>query len=68
MPTDSKAAVGEVAVSQLDLSGGYHSRAARTKRFNDQKAIAKEQGKQIRASEIKARLARKKDEGEWVDV
>ncbi|KAM0746173.1 hypothetical protein T439DRAFT_329916 [Meredithblackwellia eburnea MCA 4105] len=40
----------ELDISRLDLSGGPHSRAARTKRFNEKKREAKEWSK-LKASE-----------------
>ncbi|KAK4693775.1 hypothetical protein P7C70_g8868, partial [Phenoliferia sp. Uapishka_3] len=46
----------ELKISALDLNGGYHSRAARTKRFNDKKWEVKEFGKERRKVEIEKRL------------
>lgn len=60
--------VAEVGVSALDLSGGPHSRAARTARFNEKKAAEKAQGKLARDRDLAERASRKKEAGEWVDI
>lgn len=65
---DLPAALGEIAVTPLDLSGGPHSRAARTARFNANKAAAKAAAKETRTREIAERRARQKGEDEWVDI
>lgn len=65
---DLPAALAEIAVTPLDLSGGPHSRAARTARFNANKAAAKAQAKETRNKEIAERRARQKGEDDWVDV
>lgn len=65
---DLPAALGEIAVTPLDLSGGPHSRAARTARFNANKAAAKVQAKATRDFEIAERRRRQKGEDDWVDV
>ncbi|KAL8277888.1 hypothetical protein RQP46_009707 [Phenoliferia psychrophenolica] len=46
----------ELQISSLDLQGGYHSRAARTKRFNDKKWDEKEYGIQRRKDEMARRV------------
>lgn len=56
----------ELEISALDLTGGYHSRAARTQRFNEKKWEEKEYGKQRRTDEMRQRKAG--PEADWIDV
>jgi hypothetical protein len=50
----------ELAINPLDLGGGYHSRAQRTKRFNVAKEEAKVYGKGEKKEAIKNRHASRK--------
>lgn len=50
----------ELVINQLDLGGGYHSRANRTKRFNLAKEEAKVYGKGVKKEAIKQRHASRK--------
>lgn len=56
----------ELKISALDLYGGYHSRAARTKRFNDKKVEELEFGRQRRKDEMARRVDGAK--GEFVEL
>lgn len=47
-------------MSEVDLTGGYHSRANRTQRFNDKKAEEKKEGKKIMREAIKTRVNSKR--------
>lgn len=58
-PPSDPSRAPESQVSSLDLQGGYHSRANRTRRFNDAKLLAKTHGKQMKVDAVALRkLAR----------
>lgn len=56
--------VPELNISPIDLTGGYHSRAKRTARFNEKKMQEKQHGKQVMKEVTKARRGRKAGAGE----